>query len=69
MSGNRPDDPDPEYVRDVSEFVYRSRLSLRQLAALNRADDAQRRIRRNAAAFDSMTRVYLEAIKLLGEPT
>ena len=52
-------EPDPDYVRDISEFVLRSRLSRTQRSDLDRKGI----MRQRAAAFDAMTVMYLEAIR------
>lgn len=58
---------DPEYVRDVSEAVYRDRLGA---DGVERAEDDPKRgaawLRRNAGAYDTLTRAYLDALNTTG---
>ena len=55
---------DPEYVRDISEAVYRERLGSDDLAKLLAEKDGEKRLRSRATAYDSLTRSYLRAIKV-----
>lgn len=62
---------DPEYIRDISEKVYRLNLARdheSNVARMIEKDkDEGQKLRNRAAAYDSITRLYL---KVLGfEPT
>jgi len=57
---------DPEYIRDLSEAVYRMRLEQdcagntdRMLAKDN---DGGKKLRNRAGAYDPLTRVYLKTL-------
>jgi hypothetical protein len=54
---------DPEYVRDVSVAVYKSRLydGDRELKEQGEED-----FRKTAGSYDSLTRSYLDAINTIG---
>ncbi len=56
----------PEYIRDLSEKVYRIRLedaSGKGAAErmIEKDQDAGEKLRRRAGAYDALTRAYLEA--------
>jgi hypothetical protein len=53
--------PKPERVRDISEAVYKMRLSPADLAKML-ARDGPEKLRERAGAYDALTRVYLRAI-------
>jgi hypothetical protein len=57
----------PEYIREVSTAVYRSRFSeddrMRILADPDRGEEF---FHRNSTSFDSMTRSYLDALNAIG---
>jgi hypothetical protein len=57
----------PEYIREVSTAVYRSRFSeddrMRILADPDRGEDF---FARNSSSFDSLTRSYLDALNVIG---
>jgi hypothetical protein len=59
---------DPEYVRDISERVYRIRLEQDCAGNVERMiakdEDDGKKLRSRARAYDSLTRVYLEALGL-----
>jgi hypothetical protein len=52
---------DAELVRDISVHVYRQRLSSVDLDAMTTKVGAAG-IRKNAAAYDALTRCYLRAV-------
>ena len=54
---------DPEFVRDVSEAVYRDRLGDDLAGMLEKDGDGGKKLRARAASYDSLTRCYLRAIK------
>jgi hypothetical protein len=58
---------DPEYIREVSTAVYRSRFSeddrQKILADADRGEDF---FARNSASFDGLTRSYLDALNAIG---
>jgi hypothetical protein len=58
---------DPEYIREVSTAVYRSRFSeddrMRILADPDRGEDF---FARNSTSFDGLTRSYLDALNAIG---
>jgi hypothetical protein len=66
MTDQSPSRPAPEFglsfVRDVSEAVYRERLSPRDLADMI-AKDGDPKVRERAGCFDVLTRVYLRVLK------
>lgn len=51
----------PEYVRDISEAVYRVRLGEDDTARMIAVDGAEK-LRKRAACYDILTRVYLDVI-------
>lgn len=57
---------DPEELRDVSEAVYRARLeqdSTGNVASMIEKDgDGGKKLRGRAAQYDSLTRIYLDAL-------
>ena len=54
----------PDQIRDISEAVYRSRLGPRDTASMIKDDkDNGERLRSRAAAYDSLTRIYVTIIK------
>jgi hypothetical protein len=66
MSTNRVPPPrvaefDAERVRDISEMVYRDRLSAEDLASMI-AKQGEAYVRRNAGCYDVMTRAYMRAL-------
>lgn len=55
-------------VRDVSEAVYRDRLSSDDLAKMLSKDGAEK-VRERAGAYDPLTRAYMRALGVgTGEP-
>lgn len=53
---------DPEYIRDLSEKVYRHQLGPEDTARMIEKDkDLGHKLRGRASAYDSLTRSYLEA--------
>lgn len=58
----------PDYIRDVSEKVYRSRLGEADVASMIAGDkDNGEKLRARAASYDGLTRTYLKALGI--EPT
>lgn len=56
--------PDQEFVRDISEAVYRERLGAADAAAMIEKDgDQGQKLRERAASYDSMTRSYIRALQ------
>ena len=53
---------DPTHVRDISEAVYRDRLTADDLAKML-ADIGAAKLRERAGSYDALTRSYLRAIK------
>jgi hypothetical protein len=54
----------PERVRDVSEAVYRDRLSPEALKLMIEKDaDQGEKLRGRAASYDSLTRSYMRALQ------
>jgi hypothetical protein len=54
---------EPEYVRDISEAVYRERLGESDVASMIKNDkDDGKKLRGRSASYDGMTRSYLRAI-------
>lgn len=54
---------DPEYIRDISEKVYRERLGGTDAASMVAKDkDNGEKLRNRAGAYDPLTRVYLDAL-------
>lgn len=54
---------DADYVRDISEAVYRMRLGVGGADRMIEADgDGCKKLRHRARAYDSLTRDYLRAI-------
>lgn len=51
---------DMEKIRDVSERVYRARLSGDDVAKMEAARPGS--VRRNAGSYDTLTRAYFEAL-------
>jgi len=52
-----------EYVRDVSEMIYRDRLGEKDVASMIEKDgDGGVKLRQRAGCFDSLTRSYLKII-------
>lgn len=68
MAEDRPKRPtfDPNEVRDISEAVYRARLDedcVGNVARMLEKDqDGGKRLRNRAAAYDPLTRAYLEIL-------
>ena len=52
----------PELVRNISEAVYRDRLGPGDAASMIEKDGAQK-LRERAAAYDTLTRAYLRAVR------
>lgn len=53
----------PDYIRDLSEKVYRDRLGVAQVASMIRDDkDSGEKLRGRAASYDPLTRCFLKAI-------
>jgi hypothetical protein len=57
---------DPEYIRDISEAVYRSRLEQdcagNVARMIEKDDDGGVKLRNRAGQYDTMTRAYLAAL-------
>jgi hypothetical protein len=54
---------EPEYVRNISEAVYRERLGESDTASMIEKDkDGGKKLRGRSASYDGMTRSYLRAI-------
>ena len=65
MSKERERKPtfDPEYIRDLSEKVYRASLGDDDTRRMIEKDgDDGQKLRNRAAAYDTMTRHYLKAM-------
>jgi hypothetical protein len=56
---------DAEFVRDISEAVYRERLGKNDAEAMEKEHGAAR-VRNNAGSYDVLTRAYLRATKAAG---
>lgn len=53
----------PDYIRDLSEKVYRSRLGEAEAASMTKKDkDTGQKLRARAGSYDPLTRCFLEAI-------
>jgi hypothetical protein len=60
----RPAEYDRDYIRDISEAVYRARLGDGGAERMIEKDgDAGETLRGRAGAYDSLTRDYLRVIK------
>lgn len=59
----RPVDFDAEFVRDVSEAVYRDRVGADDIARMIEKHDAAF-VRRSAGSYDTLTRAYLRTLKV-----
>lgn len=59
----RPADFDPEFVRDVSEAVYRQRVGEEDIVRMIEKHDAAF-VRRNAGSYDTLTRAYLRTLRV-----
>lgn len=63
---------DANYVRDVSEQVYRARLGEKDLAQMieegGGGDKGRAKVRRNAGSLDTLTRFYLDVLMEIVEP-
>jgi len=56
---------DPEYIRDLSEAVYRDQLGAEDTARMIEKDkDLGNKLRNRAGAYDSLTRSYLKAMNI-----
>lgn len=54
---------DPEYIRDLSEAVYREQLGADDTARMIDKDgDGGKKLRARSGSYDSLTRSYLEAL-------
>jgi len=57
---------DPEYIRDISEAVYRARLEQdcagNVARMIEKDEDTGQMLRGRAGAYDPLTRVYLKAL-------
>ncbi len=53
---------DAEHVRDISEAVYRDRMSATDTAELLATKGAAK-VREYAGAYDALTRAYLRAVR------
>jgi hypothetical protein len=54
---------DPDYVRDLSEKVYRDRLGADDVVSMIEKDqDGGAKLRARAASYDGLTRAYLKAL-------
>ena len=54
---------DPDYIRDLSEKVYRDRLGAEDVASMiEKDDDGGTKLRSRAASYDGLTRAYLKAL-------
>jgi hypothetical protein len=52
-----------DYIRDISEKVYRDQLGADDMARMIEKDkDAGQKLRNRAASYDSLTRSYLEIL-------
>lgn len=66
MAAERKPTFDPEYIRDISELVYRARLESDCLGNVQRMiakdkDDGEK-LRNRAGQYDALTRIYLGAL-------
>ena len=60
----RPQEFDPEYVRDISVAVYKDRLGEIDTASMLEADaDNGAKLRGRAGSYDPLTRAYLRVLK------
>lgn len=60
---------DAAMVRDISEHVYRQRLSADDLASMLEKDgDNGKKLRERASGYDALTRCYLRAFPVLLAP-
>jgi hypothetical protein len=57
---------DPEYIRDLSEKVYRTRLEQECAGNVERMiakdEDSGKKLRNRAGQYDAITRAYLDAL-------
>ena len=58
---------DPEYIRDISERVYRERLRQdggegSDLRMIEKDGDGGQKLRGRASSYDSLTRAYLKVL-------
>lgn len=54
---------DPDYIRDLSEKVYRDRLGADDVASMIEKDnDGGAKLRSRAGLYDGLTRAYLKAL-------
>lgn len=54
---------DPNYIRDISEKVYRERLGPDDTASMIAKDkDGGERLRGRASSYDPLTRAYLDVL-------
>lgn len=52
----------PEYIRDISERVYRTRLGADAASMIAKDKDNGEKLRSRAASYDPLTRAYLAAL-------
>lgn len=68
MSKDKPPSFDPEYIRDLSEKVYRIRIEQDSAGAVDRMlakdDDGGKKLRNRSGAYDPLTRAYLAALDI-----
>ena len=55
---------DAERVRDISEKVYRARVGAEGCARMEKEAKIPGAVRRNAGAYDTLTREYLRALEV-----
>lgn len=60
---------DADFVRDVSEQVYRVRLGEKDLAQMiiegGGGAAGEKRVRNNSASLDPLTRIYLDVLEIV----